>query len=66
MKFSIEQIITDIKTEDSGYSKYAYVDDDKLDGCFFIKIHSWDLSKKHPLFSSLIDKKIRVTVEVLD
>ena len=30
----------------------------------FVRLQSWDDEKKHPRLSSLIGKKIRVTVEV--
>lgn len=36
------------------------------DGCFFVRLQSWDDDKKHPLMSRLMGKRVRVSVEILD
>lgn len=34
------------------------------DGCFFVRLQSWDDNGTHPLMNSLKGKKIKVTVEI--
>ena len=38
------------------------------DGCFYVQFHSWNEGNqpKHQLFTSLMGKKVRVTVETID
>lgn len=41
------------------------------DGCFFVRLHSWDESdldfaNKHRLFRAFMGKKVRVTVETIE
>ena len=65
-----------VKTEDGGQAMIAYCCEDVKeiagDGHFFVDMHSWqDDAKKgdlsaHPLFRSLMGKRIRITIETLD
>lgn len=36
------------------------------DGCFFVRLHSWDDRNKHPLFREFMGKKVKVTIETID
>ena len=36
------------------------------DDCFFIRLHSWDEKKKHPLFRQLMGKKVRIILETIE
>jgi hypothetical protein len=36
------------------------------DGCFFVRLQSWDDDTNHPLMHELFNKKVRITVEIID
>jgi hypothetical protein len=60
----------DISMQNSGQAKIYEGADcigcDCDDDGFFIRLHSWDETRIHPLMTSLVGKKIRITVEVED
>lgn len=59
---------TNLDVEDAGQAKiYTVVDenDDALNG-MFVKIQSWYDNGEHTEMNSLVGKRIRVTVEILD
>lgn len=51
----------DIVTEDSGCAKYWELGDSSDTG-IFVRVHSWDESKKHSEFMSLVGSYIKVSV----
>lgn len=56
-----------IDTEDSGMAKIGSIyspgeDEDPI----FVRVQSWDETKRHETFNRLVGKRVRVTVEVLD
>lgn len=55
----------DIDREDSGMALITQVDDEK-DEEFFVRLQSYSLVRNHKTMQSLIGKKIRVKIEVLD
>ena len=62
-----------IKTEDNGRAMIMYAGDEeplKLvgydDHCLFVRLHSWDESRQHRTFKSLMGRKVRITVEVVE
>lgn len=59
-----------VEREDRGMAMIVNGDSDdaaeKGDGCMFVRLQSWDEGGAHPLLSSLIGKRVRVVVEVLD
>lgn len=54
-----EEVVT---TEDGGQAKVVEFDLNAT-GPLFVRVHSWDPSKKHDQFNTLIGKKIRITIE---
>jgi len=58
-----------IKPEDDGTVLFFYGMDDENeeggDGCFYVRLASYDETKAHPLFRSLMGKRVRITVEEL-
>ena len=57
-----------IESEDGGCAKILEVDDSEgEDGnSLFVRIQSWDDNANHPVMNSMVGKRIRVTIEVLD
>ena len=60
-----------IKFEDSGNAAIMYLPEaDPVerggDGCFFVRLHSWDAAQKHSLFRSLMGRRVRVTIETIE
>lgn len=58
-----------IEREDGGCAKILEVDNvnDPLGGdSLFVRIQSWDDDANHPVMDSMVGKRIRVTIEVLD
>lgn len=58
-----------VSREDGGQAVIAEIenpDDPDPDEGFFVKLQSWSERRHHPVIESLIGKRIRVTVEVLD
>jgi len=67
-----------VKFEDGGDAVVMYMaaEDDPPtsggDGSFFVRLHSWDESTeiaeadKHPVFRSLMGRRVRVTIETID
>lgn len=61
-----------VKFEDGGQAAVMYQGlegepkESGGDGCFFIRFHSWDAKRQHPLFRELMGKKVRVTIETID
>jgi hypothetical protein len=58
-----------IDVEDNGSAKILEVDnvDDPADGnSLFVRIQSYDYEANHPVMDSLVGKRVRVTIEVLD
>lgn len=37
-----------------------------VDGCFHVRLQSWDETLKHPSIRSLAGRRIRVSIEILD
>ena len=68
-KFIFEEKFDDenamLSVEDSGCAMIGDVCDNEDSG-MFIRIQSWDETKEHKDFKSLIGKKIRVTIEVVE
>lgn len=56
-----------IKEEDGGRALVCYspgVVSENNDGCFFVRLHSWDdRDRDHRLFREFMGKRVRVTVE---
>lgn len=63
---------TGVKFEDIGQAAIMYNPIDEWavlegdDGCFFVRLHSWDESENHPLFRSLMGRMVKVTIETID
>ena len=53
----------DIRSEDSGCAKIVEVNGDDASG-FFVRLHSWDETKRHEIFNTLIGKEISVTIDI--
>ncbi len=68
-KFVYEEMFDEknamIDVEDGGCAMIAHIEDE-ADVGMFVRIQSWDESKEHKDFKSLIGKKIRVTIEVIE
>ena len=76
---SIEGTVDAPTVEDSGCAKYSRIDETAVhvkaldsdpndiyfidDEGFFVELHSWS---NHTIFNTLVGKKIRITIEVLD
>jgi len=71
--------LTGVKFEDSGQAAICYsplqtpdVDPETwmtvVEGApeFFVRLHSWDETTRHEFFRSLMGKKVRVTLEVVE
>jgi len=59
----MSEITTDnIKSEDGGQALIYTISDDNEIG-MFIKLQSWDITKKHIDFNNLVGKKIKITIE---
>lgn len=58
---------SDMETEDGGNFKCFIVakDFEKEDG-MYVKICSWDESKKHLEFEKFINRKVKITIETID
>ena len=58
-----------VDTEDGGQAKIAhgFIMNTSVnpDIHFFVRLQSWDETKQHVLFNSLVGKKLRITVEVI-
>ena len=54
-----------IEKEDGGCAMIATISDDDETGVF-IRVQSWDDNKEHEDFKSLIGKKVRITIEVIE
>jgi ribulose bisphosphate carboxylase small subunit len=63
-KWVYEDVVDGFDSEDGGKALIHHVNsgDDEENG-LFVRLHSWDESRKHEVFSSLVGKKVRVTVE---
>lgn len=58
-----------IESEDGGCAKILEVDNSAIefDGdSLFVRIQSWDGDANHPVMDSMVGKRIRVTIEVLE
>lgn len=54
----------EIETQDGGQAKIFELSPDPLQrNGFFVRLQSWDETKRHEVFQTLIGKKIRVTIE---
>ncbi len=73
MKYVFEQHVPDIETshydstdfrsEDGGMAKILTTDSQ---GNLFVRLQSWDEEKIHPELKSMVGKKVRITVEVVE
>ena len=70
MKKIVENVIApeDVISEDGGaYSDFTLdIDGEDHESGMYVKVCSWDESKIHYDLRSLINKKVRVTIEVID
>lgn len=76
-KIVLEGVIDprDVDVEDGGCARIFALSDSRVER-FFVCLHSWSEEQfgqplrvragKHPEFDSLVGKKVRVTVEVVD
>lgn len=70
-KFVFEDVVLPrrVEVEDGGCAKIFTTEDERQER-LFVRIQSWSeenlCHKEHPEFDSLIGKKIRVTVEVIE
>jgi hypothetical protein len=62
MKYELTGMM-DISTEDGGCAKIGTIYTEN--GCFFVRVQSWDEDKIHPEFSELVGKTLKVTIEVI-
>lgn len=54
----------EVETEDGGMSKnWELSDEDRL---MFVRLHSYDDTGKHEMFNALLNKRVRVTVEIIE
>lgn len=67
-KFVFTGSLDFINTEDKGKAKIGDLNLDQVepDDGLFVRIQSWSEQKDHHDFESLMHKKIRVTIEVLE
>lgn len=63
MKKVFEQVPS-VDAMDNGRSLSLCLDDEDSD--LFVRVHSWDETRKHEEFRRLIGKKIRVTIEIVE
>lgn len=68
MKKEVEIILESdgVKIEDGGMAHYIDVDLDKGFNGMFARIHSWDEKGKHVDFTKFLNKKVRLTIEVIE
>jgi hypothetical protein len=68
-KFTFEEVFDNknamIEREDGGCAMIGTISDN-ADVGMFVRIQSWDEGKEHKDFKSLLGKKIRVTIEVVE
>ena len=58
---------SDMETEDGGNFKcFIVAKDFETEDGMYVKICSWDESKKHLEFEKFINRKVRITVETID
>jgi hypothetical protein len=56
----------DLSIEDGGRAMIVDAEQQGGDGCFFVRLHSWDETLRHPLMKQFAGKRVRVTVETID
>lgn len=56
----------DVSEEDRGAALTIELDDGLDDGLTFVRLQSYDESKRHTLLGPLRNKRLKVTVEVVD
>lgn len=61
----LEENESPVSLADGGQAMIAEISAECHDG-MFVRLQSWDTSKRHLELNSLINKRIRVTVEILD
>lgn len=65
----IEGTVGEIDYEDNHMAALAELVDDKdieNDDAFFIRFHSWNESQEHKIIETLPNKRVRVTIEILE
>ena len=56
----------DIEREDGGQAVIITLDSGSTRNGMFVRLQSWDETKEHAALQPFLDKRLRVTVEVLD
>ena len=66
-KFIFEGPLSDITYENSGMAIVSQIDlgPDEPESGLFVRVHSWDEDKIHTDINTLLNKTIRVTIEVI-
>lgn len=54
----------DVDVEDGGCAKIISIE--PPEGCFFVRLQSWDETREHTIFNKMLGRKVRVTVEILE
>jgi len=55
------------KDDDGGLAQIAELDlDPDADEGFFVRLQSWSGAKNHPIMDLLRDKRVRVTIEIVE
>lgn len=68
IKKVFEGILDQESTEDSGKSIICDIveADENHHDTMFLKVQSWDETKEHNQISQFINKKVRITIEVIE
>ena len=67
MKIVMEGVLDEVDREDGGMALIGHgIEENPEHEGFFVRLQSWDETKEHKTFNQLRDRKLRVTVEVID
>lgn len=66
MKFEIVDKFEIESVDDNEQARIANLCGQDESSCLFVRVQSWDETRKHEEFRSLEGKKVRVTIEVIE
>jgi hypothetical protein len=66
-KLEFTDAISEVTTEDSGNAKLGVLmDRSDFESDLFLRLQSWDESKRHHQFNEFIGRRVKVTIETID
>lgn len=67
-KIVMEGQLIDVDTEDGGAAKigHGFAETPDAENGFFVRLQSWDTNKEHTTFNKLFNRRLRVTVEIIE